>query len=184
MMEKNKLGMAFFLGSEAVFFGVLILAYIYYYGAYADGPNAANTLEPVTAGIFTLCLLASSFTLWRAQKSVEQGRPAGPRMWLLATIVLGAIFLAGQGWEYLRLLGAGVTISRGLFATTFFTLTGFHGLHVFSGLIALATLLGLAGIGRRGGRFPAAVAAGELYWHFVDAVWIVIFGLVYLWPHL
>jgi heme/copper-type cytochrome/quinol oxidase subunit 3 len=182
MLEKNKLGMLLFLGSEVAFFGILILAYVYYYRAYADGPNAATHLNALLTGMFTICLLLSSFTLWRAQRSIEQGHRAGLRAWLLATVVLGAVFLAGQGWEYAQLLRENVTISRSLFGTTFFTLTGMHGLHVFSGLIALLILLGLAWAGSLTRARAGAVATVELYWHFVDVVWIVIFGIVYLWP--
>jgi heme/copper-type cytochrome/quinol oxidase subunit 3 len=182
MLERNKLGMLLFLGSEVAFFGALILAYVYYYRAYADGPNAVTHLNALLTGIFTICLLLSSLTLWRAQKSAEHDNRAGLRAWLLATFVLGAIFLAGQAWEYALLLREGVTISRNLFATTFFTLTGMHGLHVFSGLVALLILFGLALAGSLTPRRSVAVATVELYWHFVDVVWIIIFGIVYLWP--
>ena len=99
--------------------------------------------------------------------------------WLLATVGLGAVFLCGQGREYAQLLREHVTISRNLFGTTFFTLTGFHGLHVLIGLVALAILLGLALAGGfKDPRAPGVGAVG-LYWHFVDAVWIVIFAVVY-----
>lgn len=182
MMEKNKLGMVLFLGSEVAFFAVLILAYIYYYGQYADGPTAPTVLDPLITGMFTLCLLLSSFTLWRAQRSIEEARLGALRGWLLATVVLGAIFLLGQGWEYAQLIGKNVTIGRGLFATTFFTLTGMHGLHVVSGLVALAILFGLALGGHLTRARSVAVATVELYWHFVDGVWIVIFAIIYLWP--
>src|SRR5919199_397766 len=98
MMEKNKLGMITFLASEAFFFGALILAYIYYnYGSVLPpGPNAANSLAPLTAGIFTLFLLASSGTLWLAERSIARRNQSGVRLWLVATVVLGAIFLIGQ----------------------------------------------------------------------------------------
>ncbi len=184
MSDKNKLGMAFFLASEAVFFGVLILAYIYYWDTYAEGPSPTTVLEPLITGIFTVALLLSSFTLWRAQRSIEHGNRAGLRGWLLATIVLGAIFLGGQIWEYAQLLGENVRPAGSLFASTFFTLTGFHGLHVLSGLIALMIIFGLATAGSLTSRHAVAVETAELYWHFVDGVWIVIFALIYLWPQL
>jgi heme/copper-type cytochrome/quinol oxidase subunit 3 len=103
------------------------------------------------------------------------------RLWLLVTVVLGAVFLIGQGWEYLRLIGENVTISRNLFGSTFFTLTGFHGLHVFSGLVALAILCGLAAAGWFAGPHSIALETVGWYWHFVDVVWIVIFSIIYLW---
>ena len=182
MMEKTKLGMIAFLASEAFFFGALILAYIYYNAGPITGPNAANSLDPLTAGIFTLCLIASSGTLWLAERNIAQRNQSGVRLWLLATVVLGAIFLLGQGREYLHLIGENVTISRNLFGTTFFTLTGFHGLHVFSGLVALAILAGLALAGAFQGPHSIAVETIGIYWHFVDVVWIVIFAIIYLWP--
>jgi heme/copper-type cytochrome/quinol oxidase subunit 3 len=182
MIEKTKLGMLLFLASEAFFFAMLILAYVYYRGASPDGPNAATSLDVPSAAIFTAFLLGSSGTLWLAERSMAQERPAGLRLWLLVTVVLGAVFLVGQGWEYLRLIQENVTIDRNLFGTTFFTLTGFHGLHVFSGLIALAILSGLAFAGWFTGPHAVAIESVGWYWHFVDVVWIVIFTLIYLWP--
>ncbi|MBA3945964.1 MAG: cytochrome c oxidase subunit I [Herpetosiphonaceae bacterium] len=183
-IEPNKLGMGMFLLSEAFFFSLLILAYVYYMSGGSEGPNALNALNPLLAGIYTVCLLLSSVTLWRGVHSLRNGKPGQFRLWLLATVVLGAIFLIGQGREYLGLINQNVTISRNLFGTTFFTLTGFHGLHVFSGLVALAVLLGLAFMGDFKGLRSRAVETVELYWHFVDAVWVIIFTLVYLLPHL
>jgi heme/copper-type cytochrome/quinol oxidase subunit 3 len=181
MMAKSKLGMIFFLASEVAFFATLILAYIYYRGANV-GPNAANSLEPLAAAIYTALLLASSLTIWRAEKSAEQRRPGRLRLWLLATIALGAVFLFGQGREYAYLLSQNITIRRNLFGTTFFTLTGVHGLHVLSGLIAILVLFRLALAGDFDHRHPPGLVAISWYWHFVDAVWIVIFSVVYLWP--
>ena len=95
-------------------------------------------------------------------------------------MVLGAVFLTGQGNEYASLIGEDVTISRDLFGTTFFTLTGFHGLHVLIGLIMLGTLFGLE-LKRKVPNPSKAMESVSIYWHFVDAVWIIIFPVVYLW---
>ena len=184
MIEKNKLGMLLFLASEAFFFALLILAYVYYRGASAEGPNAATSLDVATASIFTVFLLGSSGTLWLAERNMAQERPAGMRLWLLVTIVFGAVFLIGQGREYLHLFSENVTISRNLFGTTFFTLTGFHGLHVFSGLVALTILFGLTLAGWFKGPHAVAIEAVGWYWHFVDVVWIVIFSIIYLWSRI
>jgi heme/copper-type cytochrome/quinol oxidase subunit 3 len=181
-MEKNKLGILLFIGSEAVFFALLILAYLYFQGLTTAEPTAGTSLDPLTTGLFSLCLFASSFTVWRAGKSMRVRAHHSRReleLWLLATIILGAIFLFGQGIEWERLIGQGTTISRNLFGTTFFTLTGFHGLHVLIGLAALAILLGLSRT-KRLAPSPAAVETISVYWHFVDAVWVVIFSAVYL----
>ncbi len=118
--------------------------------------------------------------MWMAERQLAAARLAGFRRWLIATIVLGLAFIAGQGWEYFGLLSKAVTPERNLFGATFFTLTGFHGFHVLCGLIALSILLMLT-FGRRFGKTEASgVVAISMYWHFVDAVWIVIFSLVYL----
>src|SRR5207253_1207119 len=100
---------------------------------------------------------------------------------LVATIALGAIFLVGQGIEYAGLLSSDVTVSRNLFGTTFFTMTGFHGFHVFVGLVMLTIVAGFAFAGHYKGGRSAALGAISLYWHFVDLVWVVIFSVVYLW---
>ncbi|MCB9419888.1 MAG: heme-copper oxidase subunit III [Ardenticatenaceae bacterium] len=179
-MEKNKLAMLFFISSEAIFFILLILAYmILHNNVLAGQPTAVSSLDPLKTGIFSLFLLASSFTIWRAEKSLKAGNGRF-RRWLAATILLGIIFLFGQGLEWTSLIGQGVTVSVNTFGTTFFTMTGFHGLHVLIGLVGLAILLAMAA--RGGFRSPESPAFTALsyYWHFVDAVWVVIFSVVYL----
>lgn len=184
MLERNKLSMALFLASEAAFFGVLILGYLYFYPSYADEPNAGTVLNLGLAALLTAALLSSSVTLWRAQRSLHHGHAGRVRAWLLATVLLGGIFLAGQAWEYRTLLAENVTVSGSLFGTTFYTLTGVHGLHVFGGLVTLTILLGLALAGHLTPQRAVAVSTVELYWHFVDVVWLAIFAIVYLWPRL
>lgn len=179
-IDKNRLGMLLFLVNEAVFFGLLIFAYINYRNSVGAGPNAANSLDVGTTSIFTACLLASSLTIWLADKSLARGSHLGVIGWLLATIALGATFLVGQGLEYARLLSQDVTVSRNLFGTTFFTLTGFHGFHVFVGLFMLTILAGFAIAGHYKGGKSSSLGAISLYWHFVDVVWVVIFSLVYV----
>lgn len=180
MIEKNKLGISLFLLSEANFFLMLILAYIYYHGISVNGPTAKTALHPITTAIYSLFLLASSFSIWRAEKNFKGRRHSRLCAWLLMTIILGVVFLFGQGKEYVELIRHHVTISRDLFGTTFFTLTGFHGLHVTVGLLALTILLGLALAGDFAQAQSVAVEVVALYWHFVDAVWVVIFSVVYL----
>lgn len=179
-MQKDKLGIVLFIGSESIFFALLILAYAYFQRTSQDGPTAASSLEPLKTGFVSLFLFASSFTVWRADKSLAQQNRRRMKLWLLATIILGTAFLAGQGLEWQRLLRQGTSVSRNLFGTTFFTLTGFHGLHVLIGLVALAIVLGLTVAGEFQSANSSAVASISLYWHFVDAVWVVIFSVVYL----
>lgn len=177
-LDTPRLAVAAFLLSEAVFFGFLIAAYVYFYPA---SPGAArNNLDPPRTLIFTICLLASSGTMRLAEHRLRADRRNGFRLWLGITILLGAIFLVGQGLEYDGLISKAVTPERNLFGATFFTLTGFHGFHVLCGLVSLCALLALAFRARLGESARRGVGAVALYWHFVDAVWIVIFSLVYL----
>lgn len=184
-LDKNLIGMAFFIASEAVFFGLLIFAFLYYKGDFFNQPSGAapneHVLDPARTAIFTIALLASSGTLWLAERALHRGNQLLMRVMLIATVALGAIFLIGQGSEYYHLINENVTISSNLFGTTFFTLTGFHGFHVFMGLVALTILAGLALAGWFQGRHSVALTAISWYWHFVDIVWIAIFSIVYLW---
>jgi len=183
MMERNKMGMTLFLLSEAVFFLLLILAYAFYHTSGELGKQAANALDVVKSALFSVALLSSSVTLWQADVCLKSGGRSQARLWLAATILLGLIFLVGQGTEYAHLLREHVTISRNLFGTTFFTLTGFHGLHVAVGLALLLILLGLTELGTAHEPTSSAMEAISLYWHFVDGVWVVIFSVVYLWEY-
>jgi heme/copper-type cytochrome/quinol oxidase subunit 3 len=179
-LDTAHLAVAIFVLSEAVFFGFLIAAYIYYMPATVHGPTARNSLDPARELIFTICLLASSGTLLLAERRLAGGSRNGFRLWLGATIALGAIFLAGQGIEYTGLIERSVTPERNLFGASFFTLTGFHGFHVFCGVAALATVMGLTFRPTFGAAEGRGIGALAIYWHFVDAIWIVIFSLVYL----
>ena len=168
-MERNKLGMILFLISEGVFFTLLILAFWYYHSAGKMGNTAAQVLNVKKTAFFSLALFASSGTFRLAERRKHTA------FWLALTLLLGTVFLAGQAHEYAGLLRQNITISSGLFGTAFFTLTGFHGLHVFVGLILLSILCVL---GKSASRAMTPVG---LYWHFVDAVWVVIFSLVYIY---
>ena len=192
-LGKTKVGMVSFVLSEATFFLMLVIAYVYYQGHPASSGEAARLLDPVTTGLFSLCLFASSYTVRRAGIALRASRTSRLHLWLGATIGLGAVFLAGQVHEYLGLFRAGQSLGRDLFGSSFFTLTGFHGFHVLVGLVILASYLGLSLAGRVGAtdrtestarartRDRDAFEAISIYWHFVDAVWVVIFAVVYLW---
>ena len=183
-MGGPELGMFTFIASEAVFFSILIIAYAYYHEAAHTGGTAARVLDPVRAGVNTLFLLASSLTMWLGSKSLSRRNQAGLIRWLAVTIALGAVFLLGQAREWGGLIHGGTTISRDLFGTTFFTLTGFHGLHVFLGLVLLAMLCALAARGQFTRARSSSVEAVGIYWHFVDGVWIVVYSVIYLWSAL
>ncbi len=177
---RSRLGMLFFIASEGVFFLLLVLAYVVYHRGRGSGPTAASTLNVGRTGLYSVALLASSATMAVAGRGARRGARGRFVVGLAATLALGLAFLVGQCLEYAQLLREDVTISRNLFGSTFFTLTGFHGMHVALGLVMIATLLGLATRGWERVR-PGAVEAVSIYWHFVDVVWVVIFGIVYLW---
>ncbi len=177
--DHHRLLMIFFICSESVFFLSLIVAYITYHGA--SGTKPGDVLSVPRTGLFSLALFASSATIWRAERAHRRREGGRMRFWLLATIALGVIFLCGQALEWRGLIAGGVTLSRDLFGTTFFTLTGFHGLHVIVGLIALATLTAIGFAGELDGGDEVALSTVSLYWHFVDAVWVVVFSVIYLW---
>lgn len=183
-MANNRMMVKFFIASESIFFLMLILAYVNFHKSVTTGPSAASSLDPYVTGVFSVFLLASSFTIWLAGKSLRNKNHAGLKLWLFVTIVLGAVFIFGQGLEWSGLFGRGITISSNVFGSTFFTLTGFHGFHVCVGLLMLLILLGLSLAGDFKGPKSDAVECVSLYWHFVDGVWIVVFSVVYLWAFL
>ena len=166
-----------FIVSETAFFIVLILSYVFFNLSTAA---SAAALDAKKTAIFTVCLLASSVTLYVAEKSLARGRVVAFRIWLVSTFLLGVIFMGGQGFEYTTLFHRGFGVDSSLFASSFFTLTGFHGLHVTLGLIALGILSALAFAADFGVKSLRALRAVGLYWHFVDAVWVVVFSIVYL----
>jgi len=180
-----RLGVLLLIGSESVFFLLLILAYVFYRNspANAGGPTPFNTVDVATTGVYSVFLYLSSLTIWLAGRGLKRGSRRLWQGWLLLTIIFGATFLYGQVTEYAKLIGQDSTLPNSdVYASTFFTLTGFHGLHVVVGLILLLLLLGLAMRGAfDNGKRVEAFETVSYYWHFVDAVWVVIFPTVYLW---
>jgi heme/copper-type cytochrome/quinol oxidase subunit 3 len=183
--DKFKVGMAAFIASESFFFLMLIIGFVYYNYTLHMGYFNAHTLDVPKSSIFTVCLLGSSVTFWVAEQFLDRNRTTGFLAWLFITIALGLVFLVGQGNEYIHLFLSGVKLNTNLFSSSFFILTGFHGFHVFVGLVLLTICLGfgLAGF-YKDGRGEIVKTIGW-YWHFVDAVWIIVFSTVYLiGPHL
>lgn len=179
-LNKTRFGMLLFLGSETVFFIFLITAYIYYHGDVKGGPTAHSSLDPMKTGIYTAILLSSSGTIYFAEKAFRKAS-RGFHWWMAGTILCGATFLYGEMSEYSSMLHKDITISRNVFGSTYFTLTGFHAAHVTVGLILLSTLLGLSISGRLRAEHQAAVESVSYYWHFVDIVWAAVFSTIYLW---
>jgi cytochrome c oxidase subunit I len=180
--DHNKTGILTFLFSEVGFFGVLILAYLYFYAHPHPGPGPKELDVPRTL-IFSVCLFASSFTFWRSEVALHKQRRGSMLGWLGLTIALGAVFLGGQANEYWKLFQSGIDLSSNMFSTTFFTLTGFHGVHVLIGLITLFVFLWLAWAGDSvSPKFDAAFKCVGYYWHFVDVVWVFVLFTIYILP--
>jgi heme/copper-type cytochrome/quinol oxidase subunit 3 len=179
---ENKTMMKLLIGSEGFFFLCLIMAFIYL--GYNSGFERVDLehLNIKTSGIFTIFLISSSFTLIIAERQYTAGKKAGLKIWLIITILLGGVFLVGQGLEYMNLIKSNITLESSVFGTSFFALTGFHGLHVFIGLIILSILLLLAFIGDFDRPGSSVIGTVAIYWHFVDIVWLFVFCVVYVLP--
>ena len=127
-------------------------------------------------------LLASSLTMVLALAAAQEGDKGRTRLWLIATALLGMVFVGGQVYEFTVFAHEGLYLTRNLFSTTFYVLTGFHGVHVTVGILMLLSLVGLSFAERLPDDPSFPVEMVGLYWHFVDIVWIVIFTVVYLVP--
>ncbi len=179
-VDSQKLGIWTLIGSEAVFFSALIVTYMINRGHSVTGRLPQNTLDIGLTAFNTFVLLASSLTMVSALASIDQGNRRGVKIFLIATAILGLTFLGGQSYEFNKLIHEGVSLGSNLFGATFFTLTGFHGAHVFAGVIWITFVLVRAFRGRITKEKHIAVELVGLYWHFVDLVWIIIFTIVYL----
>jgi cytochrome c oxidase subunit 3 len=184
----NWWGMVFFISSEALIFANLIAAYLYLEirGLPSEAtrwvlPNGEH-LDIVFPLVNTVFLIASSFPAHFAGRGIAKGNQKQLIWGLVGAIALGTIFLGGQAYEYITLYGEGFTLGYKTFGSAFFTLTGFHGLHVTIGVLFLVICLIRALRGDFTAQKHFAVEAGEMYWHFVDGVWIVVFSVVYLLP--
>ena len=176
---RGKVGMACLIIAEAAIFTIFVVAYIYYVGKSLSGPTPGKVLE--TPIFYTICLLSSSLTIHFAGKLLERGRQGAFLLFWLLTIALGALFLYGTGQEWHRLIYEhGLTISTNLFGTTYYSLVGLHAFHVSAGLIMLSIVVLFGIAGRVGPEQSARIDVLSMYWHFVDAVWVVVFTVVYV----
>src|ERR1700757_3446784 len=177
--DRGKVAMAGLIIAESAIFTIFVVAYLFYVGKSISGPTPREVLEiPI---FYTICLLSSSLTIHLAAKSLARDRVGGfLGLWVLA-IVLGATFMYGTGHEWHRLIyEQGLTISTNLFGTTYYSLGGLHAFHVTAGLIMLLTVAGLGLCGRVGVKQAGQIEVLSMYWHFVDAVWVVVFTVVYV----
>jgi cytochrome c oxidase subunit 3/cytochrome o ubiquinol oxidase subunit 3 len=167
-LSNNKLAMWLFLGSECLLFGGLISTYMLW-----DIPLTS---------VSSFVLLMSSLTMVLAVSAAQQRDDRLTNLWLTVTALLGATFVGAQVYEFTSFYHEGVGFTTSLFSSSFFTLTGFHGVHVTVGIIMLMALVGIISRSKVPGDKAEVVELIGLYWHFVDIVWIVIFTLVYLIP--
>jgi cytochrome c oxidase subunit III len=177
--DRGKVAMSCLIIAESAIFTIFVVAYLFYIGKSLTGPTPSQVLEaPI---FFTICLLSSSLTIHYAGKSLQRGkRGAFLGLWSV-TILLGGLFLFGTGQEWHRLIYQhGLTISTNLFGTTYYSLVGLHAFHVTAGMIMLVILAIFAFAGRVGPEHTRRVEVLSLYWHFVDAVWVVVFTVVYV----
>ena len=177
--DRGKVAMAGLIIAEAAIFTIFVVAYLFYVGKSLTGPTPREVLE--TPIFYTICLLSSSLTIHLAAKSLARARVGVfLGLWLL-TIALGGLFLYGTAQEWHRLVYQhGLTISTNLFGTTYYSLVGLHGFHVIAGLVMLSVVAILALAGRVRMQESRRVEVLAMYWHFVDAVWVVVFTVVYV----
>jgi cytochrome c oxidase subunit 3 len=177
-ISPGMLGLWTFIATEALFFGMLMGSYLYLRVRAGVWPPPGAPPRDLLVPVFnSVVLLSSGLTMHGAHLSMRRGNVDVLRGGILATIILGAAFLGGQAYEYTH---AGFGLASGLLGSTFFTLTGFHGAHVFAGLVFLALIWVRAGRGTYTGEHHIGVEASALYWHFVDVVWVVLFTILYL----
>lgn len=177
--SRGKVAMAGLIIAESAIFTIFVVAYLFYLGKSTTGPTPAEVLE--TPIFYTICLLSSSVTIHLAAKALDRDYVRlFIALWLL-TIALGGLFLFGTAMEWHRLIYEhGLTISTNLFGTTYYSLVGLHAFHVTAGLLMLSLVAVFGLRGRVGVSQSGRVEVLSMYWHFVDAVWVVVFTVVYV----
>ena len=179
-ISHSKLGMWVFLASDCLLFGAFISAYLLYNGRAQQGPTPGDVINIPFTSTSTFVLLMSSLTMVLAVSAAHRGDERRLRLWLITTAILGASFIAGQAYEFQTMVQEGLGYTTNIFGSSFYSLTGFHGVHVTIGIIMLLILVGMSLRGRLPQAKSEVVEVIGLYWHFVDVVWIVIFTVVYL----
>jgi cytochrome c oxidase subunit III len=176
----GKLGMWNFLAADAMTFGALLAGY----GALRYGdpawPDPAEELGIALTAFMTFLLICSSVTMVESLAGMRQGNQQKCVRFLLLTVLGGGIFLGLQAYEWTHLIQHGQSITKNNFGATFFVLTGFHGLHVFSGVVYLSVIAIRAALGKYDAANNNEIEIAGLYWHFVDLIWILVFTFVYL----
>ena len=176
--SRGRVGMISLIIAESAIFTIFVVAYIFYIGKSLSGPKPKDVLE---IPIFnTICLLSSSLTIHLAVRALRSARVNAFGLWWFVTMVLGTIFLVGTGREWQHLIfDKGLTISTNLFGTTYYSLVGLHAFHVTVGLIGIVLAMIFTLLGKVESVHSERVDVFSMYWHFVDAVWVVVFTVVY-----
>jgi len=176
--SRGKVAMLSLIIGESAIFTIFVVAYIYYIGKSLSGPTPQILEVPV---INSIALLSSSFTIWLAERAIVRNRVKNFGLWWGLTILLGLFFLAGTAHEWYKLIhDDGLTISTNLFGTTFYSLVGLHATHVVVGLVMLLLVLVFTLMGKVSEHHFERIEIISLYWHFVDAIWVVVFTVVYI----
>ena len=182
-ISNNKLAMWVFLGSECMLFGGLISTYLLYKDRVPEGGIVGRDVFDIPfTSISSFVLLMSSLTMVLALSAIQRADHRAFRTWIVTTALLGSTFIAGQVYEFTAFYREGLGFTTSVFSSAFYTLTGFHGVHVTVGIIMLLSLVAMLSKNRVHGDKGETVDIVGLYWHFVDIVWILIFTLVYLIP--
>ena len=177
--SRGRVGMSALIAAEFAIFTIFVVAYLFYVGKSLSGPAPREVLSPPY--FYTFCLLSSSLTIHFASRSLRRSNFRSFGGWWLLTITLGALFLYGTASEWHRLIyRKGLTVSTNLFGTTYYSLVGLHGFHVVVGQICLSTVMVFTLFGAVKQEHAERIDVLSLYWHFVDAVWIVVFTVVYV----
>ena len=176
---RGRVGILSLILAEISLFGVFVVAYLFYIGKSLSGPYPKDVLDvPVLA---TICLLSSSISVALGAKALHRGEVQRAGLWLLVTVLLGGFFLAATAREWHRLIyREGLTIGTNLFGTTYYPLVGLHASHVIIGLVMLSLCCVLAWTGSLRQTHAERVEIVSWYWHFVDAIWVVVFTVVYV----
>jgi len=181
-VTNNKLAMWLFLGSECLLFGGLISTYMLYRGRIGEGPGPNQLFDIPLTSVSSFVLLMSSLTMVLAVNAAKVHDVKNTNLWLVTTATLGSLFVAAQVYEFTAFYQEGIGFTTSLFSSSFFTLTGFHGVHVTLGVVMLIALAAIISKNKITGDRAEVVEIVGLYWHFVDVVWVIIFTLVYLIP--
>jgi heme/copper-type cytochrome/quinol oxidase subunit 3 len=181
-ISNEKLAMWVFLGSDCLLFGALISTYLLLRHRSISGPTPAETFDIPFTSASSFILLMSSLTMALAVGAIHRGDIRRCRVWLFTTAMLGSMFIGGQVYEFSGFKEEGLGYTTNLFGSAFYTLTGFHGVHVSVGIMFLMSLFIMSLRGKLDASKAETVEIFGLYWHFVDIVWILIFTIVYLIP--